>query len=309
MEIFEHSRTIYSVPHEIPLGVLIAVYFYLTVLSAGSFVISVVANLLGLTQYKPIAKITAVLAPLLLMIAPLNLIIDLEQKPRFWELFVFLNPTSPITWGSFLLTLYPLSAIIYAYFVFTGNKSLSRLFGIIGIPLAISVHGYTGFILALAKGRALWNTFLMPVLFLVSAMVSGIALVIIVYIGKLWWFSKGKSPEEMEKEKGLVSNMCGILVGSIVTDLFLIFCDVAVLMTSISEAKEVAHLITMGKFAPYFLGVELFMGGVIPLILLTTPATKRNLGVQFAASLLVMAGIMAMRYVVVVGGQYIPLSM
>jgi len=45
--------------------------------------------------------------------------------------------------------------------MFKGNKPLTKLFGTIGIPLAVFVHGYTGFILALGKARALWNTALM----------------------------------------------------------------------------------------------------------------------------------------------------
>ncbi len=61
---------------------------------------------------------------------------------------------------------------------------MTQLFGTIGIPLAVFVHGYTGFILALGKARALWNTALMPFLFLVSAMVSGIALMILISIVK-----------------------------------------------------------------------------------------------------------------------------
>jgi tetrathionate reductase subunit C len=56
----------------------------------------------------------------------------LEQKPRFWHLFTYFNPTSPITYGSFLLTLYPMVGVIYAYFPFkgiTGGAQISRTTG------------------------------------------------------------------------------------------------------------------------------------------------------------------------------------
>jgi formate-dependent nitrite reductase membrane component NrfD len=64
--------------------------------------------------------------------------------------------------------------------VLKGNYRAAKIWGLFGFPIAISVHGYTGFILALAKGRAFWNTPLNPILFLVSAMVSGLALIIII---------------------------------------------------------------------------------------------------------------------------------
>jgi len=91
------------------------------------------------------------LAPILLLLAPIMLIIDLEQPPRFWHLFLYLNLKSPITYGSFLLTLYPINGLIYAWFLFKGNARLAKILGLIGIPLAIATHGYTGFILALGK--------------------------------------------------------------------------------------------------------------------------------------------------------------
>src|SRR3990170_3000930 len=101
----------YNVFHEMPLGIPIAIYFYLTGLSAGSFILSTLAYGFGLRKFKPIAKSGIVLAVLLLMIAPVNLIIDLGQPLRFWHLFPYLNFKSPITWGSFLLTLYPLNGV------------------------------------------------------------------------------------------------------------------------------------------------------------------------------------------------------
>lgn len=125
-------QIVYNTPHRIPLGVPIALYFYMTGLSAGSFVISVIATIGGRAEFKPIGRLTAVLSPLLLMLAPLNLIYDLEQKPRFWHLFTYFNPTSPITYGSFLLTLYPMVGVIYAYFPFkgiTGGAQISRTTG------------------------------------------------------------------------------------------------------------------------------------------------------------------------------------
>ena len=144
----------------------------LTGLSAGSFVLSTLAFVFGIEKYKPIGKIGVVLAALFLIMAPLALLIHVGQPFKAWHLFVHLNVTSPITWGSFLLTLYPINCLVYGWFMFKGNKAMTKLFGTIGIPLAVFVHGYTGFILALGKARALWNTALMPFLFLVSAMVS-----------------------------------------------------------------------------------------------------------------------------------------
>ncbi len=318
---------IYNVFHEPSLGVPIAVYFYMTGLSAGSFILSTLAYGFGIKRFKPLGKVGVALAVILLVLAPANLIIDLGQPLRSWHLFPYLNVRSPVTWGSFLLTIYPLNCMIYGYFMFTGDalarkaatssadaagplqesalvhSRLTRVFGLIGIPLALSVHGYTGFILALSKARALWNTALMPFLFLVSAMVSGIAMMMIVVYLRDRFFV-----EEREIDKDLLFDLGKMLSAAIVLDLFLIFSDVLVLFTADTEAREAALLILTLDFSPVFLGVEILLGSLVPLALLLAPPTRRKRWAAALAGLWVMIGIMAMRYVMVIGGQSVPLS-
>lgn len=294
---------IYNVEHEMHLGLPIAVYFYLTGLSAGSFIISTFAYGFGMIKFKPLGKIGVVMATLLLVIAPMILLIDLAQPLRFWHLILYLRITSPITWGTFLLTLYPLNCVVYGFFMFKGDMKRTKIFGLIGIPLALMVHGYTGFILALGKARVLWNTAIMPPIFLVSAMVSGLAMMILVVIIKDYILQRGK-----EHDPTLLYDLRTYLVASIVLDLILIGIDLTVLLTSHTEAYLAALMLLKGEFRGLFLGVEVLLGGIIPLILLLLPLTKRWVPGLAIASVLVMIGILAMRYIMVVGGLSIPLS-
>jgi len=294
-------NVLYSVFPQETFGTLIAIYFYLTGLSAGSFVLSTLAYVFGMEKYRPIGKIGVILAALFLVMAPLALLIHVGQPFKAWHLFVHLNITSPITWGSFLLTLYPINCVIYGWYMFRENQKMTRLFGMIGIPLAIFVHGYTGFILALGKARALWNTALMPFLFLVSAMVSGIALMILISIIRDRFFSK-----EKVINRDLVFGLGNFLAAMILIDLFLVLSDVLVLLVSHTEAQEAAHLILRGKFSMLFIGVENVLGKIVPVLLLLIPRW-RNLATVTLASILVVVGIFFMRYVVVLGGEFLPL--
>jgi len=297
-------QVIYNVFHEPPLGFWIAIYFYMTGLSAGSFILSTLSYGFGLKKYKPIGFIGVVLATVLLVLAPLNLIIDLGRPERFWHLFPYLNVKSPVTWGSFLLTIYPINCLIYAYFMKRKNDRMTKLFGLIGIPLAISVHGYTGFILALSKARALWNTAVMPILFLVSAMVSGIALMIIVVQIRKLFAPKGERAAYDE----IMVDLGRILAASILADLFLIFSDVLVLFTADTEAREAAIMVLSLDFSPLFLGVEITLGSLVPLAILALPQLRGRPGWLTLAAVCVMLGILAMRYIMVIGGQHLPLS-
>jgi tetrathionate reductase subunit C len=292
---------LYNVEHHEAAGVLIAVYFYLTGISAGSFILSTLAYVFGQAKYKPIGKIAVVLATVVLIIAPMALLIHVGRPFRAWRLFYNINFTSPISWGSFLLTLYPINCIIYGYFIFKNNARMTKLFGTIGIPLAVSVHGYCGFILGFAKARHLWNTALMPVLFLVSAIVSGIALVIfVVYIRDRFFSQEGKVREE------LIFDLSKLMAGFLLFDLFLVLSDVLILLAGNEDAIKAGWLLLTGKFAIPFLVIENGLGKVLPAILVFSTRLRTTNRMVFA-SFLVMFGILFMRLVVVLAGEYYPL--
>jgi Ni/Fe-hydrogenase subunit HybB-like protein len=292
---------LYNVEHQEAAGVLIAVYFYLTGISAGSFILSTMAYVFGQAKYKPIGKIAVVLATVVLIIAPMALLIHVGRPFRAWRLFYNINFTSPISWGSFLLTLYPINCIIYGYFIFKNNAKMTKLFGTIGIPLAVSVHGYCGFILGFAKARHLWNTALMPVLFLVSAIVSGLALVIfVVYIRDKFFSQERKANEE------LIFDLAKLMGGFLLFDLFLVLSDVLILLAGNEDAIKAGWLLLTGKFAIPFLAIENGLGKVLPAILIFS--TKlRTANRIVLASFLVMFGILFMRLVVVLAGEFFPL--
>jgi tetrathionate reductase subunit C len=295
-------QLLYDIHNGETFGTLIAIYFYLTGLSAGSFIISTLSYGFGFVRFKPLGKIGIVIATLLLVAAPMFLLVHCGQKLRVWHLFIYMRFTSPITWGSLLLTLYPINCIIYGYFMFRGHKRLTRIFGLIGIPLALMVHGYTGFILAFGKARPLWNSSIMPLLFLVSAMVSGIAMMILVSAIRDRFFTK-----ERKLNTDLLAALAKMLGWFLVFDLFLTATETVVHGISHLGAQESTALLLTGPFAGLFLVLENLAGKAIPMAVMLTPRTRRMVPLLLIASILVMIGIYAMRYNVVVGGEYMPL--
>jgi tetrathionate reductase subunit C len=303
----DSARVIYNVPFVIPIGYLIAIYFYITGLHMGFYTTSVVATLLGKQEWKPIGKIGAVGALIVLAVAPIFLLVDLTQIFRFWHLFPYINLRSPITWGTFFLTAYPPIGLIYTWYVFRGNYRLAKIWGLCGFPVAVSVHGYTGFILALGAGRAIWNTSLNPILFLVSAMVSGLALIIIIINIRYYYFAKNEDAEQKTADLRIINTLVRMLFIFIIIELFLMGCDLAVLANSKAEEYATYQLLTQGSWAPLFLGVELTLGGVIPLILLSIKRIRLHPVGQGVACFFILCGILAMRIIIVVGGQSVML--
>jgi tetrathionate reductase subunit C len=306
------NQLLYNLPEfansAMPLGWPIAVYFFLTGSLAGLYITSVIATLLNKEEWKPIAKNGAVGAVLLLLTAPVLLIIDLNQPFRFWHLFVYMNPTSPLTWGSIFLTLDGIVCLVYTYFVLQDNTRMARLWGLGGLPVAIAGHGYTGFFLALSKARAFWNTALNPALFMVSAMVSGLAILIVVSNIWLRRNAPALNTQQVERHKGVIGTLLKLFIIFIIADLFLIVSDLTVLASSDTESYAMLQLLTSGEYALWFLGIELFLGAILPLILLAHPRTRLIPAVQYASAALVIIGIFVMRFIIVIGGQSVPIS-
>ena len=291
---------LYNVFHSEKFGLFVAIYFFLTGLSAGSFVLSTLAYGFGIEKYKPLGKPGIILAFLLLAIAPLFLLLHAGQPFRaLWHLFVYINPSSPFSIGTFLLILYPIICFIYGLFIFAENRKWAKVFGLIGIPMAISVHGYTGFILAFGVSRALWNSAMMPLLFLVSAMASGIALMVLVTVIQSFIMKK-------DEFLALLPDLGKMLAWVLVFDLFLTFSEIIVLLVSHGEEQVAAHLLLFGSFAPYFVGIETLLGKIIPIFILLNPRTRNTVWITSAAALVVI-GIFAMRCNFVLGGEHFPL--
>ncbi len=303
------DNIIYMSTHEIPLLTKIANYFYLTGISAASFIISSLAYVFGMEKYKDCGKISAIIAFGGICIAPIFLIMDLMKIPRMFYLFFMFNFESPLTWGTIILSLYILNCFLYLYYIFKENKKNLKLFGIIGIMLAISLEAYTGFVLALGKGIALWNTPLMPIYFLISAMVSGTALLIIIVVIKEKFFTNFEIINKIfpQIQNEVIYDLGKMLAVFIAIDLFIAFSDVILLFYSTPENSIVARVLLKGPFNIMFLFGEILFGMVIPFFIFILPKFNKNIALLTFASFLILIGVWFMRYVTVVGGQYVPL--
>ncbi len=276
-----------AVPH-IAYNWMIAVYFFLGGLGAGAFLLSVTGNFWK-KDFQPFAKTASLIAPVAISIGLFFLWIDLGKPFSAWRLFLSFNPASALSWGVWFLNIFLGLSVIYAGLLLIGKKSLAKLAAYVGVPFAVLVATYTGLLLAQAPGRVLWHSALIPLLFLNGGLISGAAATLLL--------SAGSQPKELLSKLGKV---VGWLV---VLELVMVAVEFVVLFNGEAEGVAVAKGLLEGEFGFLFLGIELLLGAVIPLlILLRRGVSSASLSV---ASVLVLIGVLAMRYVIVVGGQVI----
>jgi tetrathionate reductase subunit C len=294
------TAVLYNVPHEIPWKIYIPLYFYFTGLSAGSFILSTLSTVFGVKRFKPMALPAAIISFVLLLLAPACLILDLHQPTRFWHTLVpeFFNNTSALSYGSWLLTLYPIANLVYIYFIFVKNDRITKILGTITVPLAIFVHAYTGFAFALVRARAWWHSALMPGYFLTSALLSGIALLFVV---ALVMDRFRKEPLELE----LYTSLRWMMIGILLTDLFWNGSFWLTLLVSNADG-HVSILFALHE--KLYLWGEVILGMLVPLGILVVPWTRDSKMWVCLASILIICGVFLMRYSVVFIGFDIPLS-
>jgi len=294
---------------KIPWGLNEVAYMFLTGISAGAYIISILA-LLGLKRFRQISRLSLILALVLVLIAAPLLLIALGRPERFWMILVRPNPTSVISWGTILLCVYPIICILYGFFLMRrdlvktplsekqieADNKKARFFGLLGIPIALSVHGYTGVLLAFVKGRALWNTPMMPVIFLTSALVSGIALIIIIsqILNKC---------TEYKTDLSIIKTLANIMFVALLIDGILVGLEILTSMYGrTGEHFEIWTMIISGRYSILFIVFELIIGFIIPVILLIS---FRNIKTIIIACIGILIGIFVLRYSLIIGGQVI----
>lgn len=197
------------------------------------------------------------------------------------------------------------------------EKAIKVLAGV-GIPVACFLHGYAGFIFGSVKANALWMTPLMPVIFIMSAIVSGIALCMLTYIVTMeirkFLASRKKTPYQLSQS---TEEIKGVEVSVIrMTARYLLFFFVFAISLELLDlifrgytavkSWDVLRSVIYGKdFTDIFI-LQYGIGNLVPMILFLIPGLtirRAVLGV-----LLVLFGVFMMRWNVVIGGQAFSLS-
>jgi predicted membrane protein len=194
------------------------------------------------------------------------------------------------------------------------EKAVKILAGV-GIPVACFLHGYAGFIFGSVKANALWMTPLMPVIFICSAVVSGIALCMLTYILTMeirkflvGWRKKRRptlpSPEESRiksVEAHVVTITARYLVMFMILAITLELLDLVFRGYTAVKSWDILRNIIYGKDFTNIFILQYGFGNLLPFLLFSLPRITIKRAVL--GSLLVLTGVFMMRWNVVIGGQ------
>jgi molybdopterin-containing oxidoreductase family membrane subunit len=292
----------------VPWGVFISGLAFFIGLSAGATMVGLLIHGFGREDYHPIGT-RAILIGLMSIFAAMGCVMmDIGNPFRAMKIpFLLRNETSMffISSSSYMGFMTILLAELISTIQVTRGKAKSRgkrvakILGIIAVPYAlIVVHSFTGTIFGVVKAREFWNTPLLPVHFVTSALASGFALVIFVTIITSWVNRKDLVSRETYNHMGIM--LCFFLIATVFLDTF----DYIILSYSgTEEGVETWHLLT-GRYLPTFL---INMVGLYAAVAIVSFKKYRNpKGLLYASSITIIA-IAAYRINLISIGQLIPL--
>jgi molybdopterin-containing oxidoreductase family membrane subunit len=306
-----------------PWGLGLALYLYFIGLSAGSFLLSTLIFVFGFKRFEPVGRLALFQAFGCLVMGMAMITLDLGRWERSWRVLWNWNVSSVMAWVVVLYVIY--TAVVLAEIWILMRRDIEnlsastpgilsfpykilglfqppreaagpsplelkavRILAILGIPLAIGVHGGTGLILAVVKARPFWHTGVLPIVFLVSAMASGGALLTVLTS----FFSDLPAERKRDMVKGLARLTSVILL----FDLFILCTEAAVVLYGdVPDHAGQYRLIMGGPFWWVFWFIQIVGGAVIPLFLIYFRKTADSLVWLTVASALIVLGVAGVR--------------
>lgn len=325
-------------PNEIELSwsVLIVLYPFITGLVAGAFILASLERVFNVKSLKPTYVIALLTSFAFLLVATMPLVFHLGQPLRAWEIMMTPHLTSAMAIFGFVYLWYLMIVLLleiwfdYRYDLViwaresTGIKKwmykalalgsddispksvkldekLGYIVTVIGIPSAFLLHGYVGFIFGSIKANPWWSTVMMPIIFLFSAMVSGIALVMVLFI-VINYIRKQKI------DMLCLDTIAKYLFYIIIIDFTMESLDQIHRFYEAEESFEIISLLISGHLNFTLLIMQVGVGMLLPLLTLGIlqfykPAENLRKVLYLVIGILVLIGIFFMRWNVVIGGQ------
>ncbi len=323
-----------NLSNQVPWGGWVAFYIYFIGLSAGSFLLSTLIYGFGMDKFEKIGRAALLSAIICMMTGILFISLDIGRPDHIMNAVIYWNVTSTMAWEIHFYIVYLILLLVELYFAmrsdlvtlsqtdsFKGkiakllvfkkkeftdedhkhDKKLMKVLGIIGIPLAIlGVHGGTGSIFAVAKAQPYLNSALFPLIFIVSALVSGTALSIAIYVIKC-------KVKKEEIDRSMVRSLGSMLALFLGIEIIMVWYEFLVGFYGLEhEEMGTIKLIMTSSYSWTFWILQMGFALVIPLILLVIKKTKESINWVLASSIIVLIGVVGVRFNMVIPTLIMP---
>lgn len=323
---FIHGMSVTNLTSYFSWGLWVVFYIFFIGLSAGSFLLSTMIYVFKMHALEKVGRLSLLSALISLVAGLMFVLIDLGHPERFWHTLVYRNMSSVLEWEIHFYLLYILLVLGELWLVMrddlsvmatnqkgirgTLGKILSlgyrnsptsegrtkqvntaeswvKILGMIGVPLALGVHGGTGSIFAVQIAKPYWNSSIVPIIFIVSALVSGSALITFLYA----FFG-----EKDSEKPNVLASLTNLLILFIGVDFILVFAEFLIgLYSGIPADMASLKAVVTGRYALIFWIGQIGLATVLPILLISLSRKNASVAMKGLAGLSTVIGIIAVR--------------
>ncbi|OGN85784.1 MAG: hypothetical protein A2X23_04365, partial [Chloroflexi bacterium GWC2_73_18] len=310
----------------VPWGLWVAQYIYFIGLSAGAFLLSSLVYVFGVSRFEPIGRLAVFTAIVSLLLALFTIWMDIGHMERFIYVFVYPNFLSPMAWMIWLYTAYFILLVVEFWLLMRRDLAVARtlpgwrgtlstilslgsrdgsdaslvrdmrivrIVAAIGVPLAIMFHGGVGALFGVLASRPYWHSGLYPLIFLISALASG---------GALLTVASAIFQEGWRAHREMILSLGRVVLGLLLLDA--LFQSSEILVGLYGNVPDYVRSLQLALSGPYwwvFWGIQLGIGFAVPVVLLASPLRRDPRWVT-AACAAVVVGFIGVRLNIVIPG-------
>lgn len=289
------NQVVWGVPHVFAIFLIVA--------ASGALNTASIVSVFGRDDYKPLARLSALLAIALLLGGLAVLVLDLGRPDRLIVAMTHYNFKSIFAWNIFLYIGFMFIVGIYLWMMFEPRMNrFSARVGTAAFIWRLVLTTGTGSIFGFLVAREAFDSAVMAPLFVAMSLSFGTALTLLIGMLIFWINGAAIDPALLRKLRRLL----GFFVIGVA---YLVAVDhLTRLYVTGHHQLERFILVDGGIYTFLFWGVQILLGTVVPAILLLLPRFCQR-GYLITAALLVVVGALAQVYVLIIGGQVFPLEL
>lgn len=315
--VFSRGLVVTNLTDLVPWGLWIGIDLSAIALSAGAFTLSAAVYLLGIKKLQPVAKTAVFIGILGYSMAMMTLLMDIGRPDRFWHAFAFWNIHSPLWEVTMCVGLY-FSVLSLEVLPIFGQADwmqerwpklahrlenvhkLAPFLAIVGLLLSLLHQSSLGATYGVLKARPIWYKPSLAVLFIVSAVIGGLALTLLA--SKISAFVSPRA----KVNDGLLDKVSKVIGWILLGYLYLRFWDTLGMEYTLQPGRtEGLHLLTSGALAFNFWIGEILLGILVPMVILISDRLRRQPRLHLLALVLVVGGLIAYRWDTNMVGQMV----
>jgi molybdopterin-containing oxidoreductase family membrane subunit len=301
-------------------GQYILFFMFFVGLSAGGLIVASAGRLFGVSAFKPITRLAVLEATVAVVLAATFILPDLGRPERVINILLYFNPTSPMIWDIAIVFVYMVMSAFYVWLYCradlarkgswlalgtgTSERTMARedrvksVMAWVALPAAIMLHSITAWIFGLQISRGFWYSSIMAPMFIASALVSGLGLVIVLAL-ILRRLGRLAFPDS------LVAMLGGLLGAFIAVEAFLLLAEYLTALYPGAPEGEAAARMLSGPYLPLFV-FEVVVGLLVPFLILSQRRLRTRPAWVATAAAIGIVGIFVHRLNLVLNGLSYP---